>query len=70
MFSRGLFPRIVKLGLGMVENNVGKGENAGNQHFILFPQCFLEVSFPGSLPNDTTLDWSKLKLYEDNKITK
>ena len=23
------------------ENNVGKGENAGNQHFLLFPQCFL-----------------------------
>ena len=23
------------------EKIVGKGENAGNQHFILFPQCFL-----------------------------
>ena len=23
------------------ENIEGKGENAGNQHFILFPQCFL-----------------------------
>ena len=23
-----------------VENIVGKGENAGNQHFLLFPQCF------------------------------
>ena len=22
------------------ENNTGKGENAGNQHFLLFPQCF------------------------------
>ena len=22
------------------ENTVGKGENAGNQHFLLFPQCF------------------------------
>ena len=21
------------------ENIVGKGENAGNQHFLLFPQC-------------------------------
>ena len=20
---------------------VGKGENAGNQHFVLFPQCFI-----------------------------
>ena len=23
------------------ENIVGKGENAGNQHFLLFPQYFL-----------------------------
>ena len=21
--------------------NAGKGENAGNQHFVLFPECFL-----------------------------
>ena len=26
---------------GPFENIVGKGENAGNQHFLLFPQCFL-----------------------------
>ena len=26
--------------LGRVENIVGKGENAGYQHFLLFPQCF------------------------------
>ena len=23
------------------ENIVGKGDNAGNQHFLLVPQCFL-----------------------------
>ena len=23
------------------KNIVGKGENAGDQHFLLFPQCFL-----------------------------
>ena len=23
------------------ENIVGNGKNAGNQHFLLFPQCFL-----------------------------
>ena len=23
---------------------MGKGENAGNQHFLLFPQCFLPFS--------------------------
>ena len=25
------------------ENIVGKGENAGNQHFLLYQQCFLPV---------------------------
>ena len=24
----------------MIENIVGKGENAGYKHFLLFPQCF------------------------------
>ena len=26
---------------GGFENISGKGENAGNQHFLLFPKCFL-----------------------------
>ena len=25
------------------ENIVGKRENSGNQHFLLFPQCFLSI---------------------------
>ena len=29
---------------GRVENIVGKGENAGYQHFLLFPQCFQKLS--------------------------
>ena len=28
---------------GNVENIVGKVENAGYQHFLLFPQCFLKA---------------------------
>ena len=32
-----------------VENTVVKGENAGYQHFLLFPQCFPKPSFLGSL---------------------
>ena len=35
--------------LGKIENIVGKGENAGYQHFLLFPQCFLKAVFSGSL---------------------
>ena len=33
--------------LGWVENIVGKGENAGYQQFLLFPQCFQKASFSG-----------------------
>ena len=29
------------LGKKPIENIVGKGENAGNQQFLLYPQCFL-----------------------------
>ena len=36
----------LKFVLGQVENNVGKGENAGYQHFFLFPHCFKKSSFP------------------------
>ena len=32
-----------------VENIVGKEENAGYQHFLLFPQCFQKASSMGSL---------------------
>ena len=32
-----------------VENIAGKGENAGHQHFLLFPQCFPKASFSGLL---------------------
>ena len=32
-----------------VENIVEKGENAGYQHFLLFPQCFLRNFFAESL---------------------
>ena len=33
--------------LKWVENIVEKGENAGYQHFLLFPQCFLKLFFQG-----------------------
>ena len=35
----------LKFSLGRVENVVGKGENAGYQHFLLFPQCFQKDTF-------------------------
>ena len=33
--------------LRRVENIVGKGEFAGYQHFLLFPQCFQKASSLG-----------------------
>ena len=30
----------LKFVVEMVENNLGKGENASFQHFLLFPKCF------------------------------
>ena len=38
----------LKYVLGRIENIVGKGENAGYQHFLLFPQCFQKTSSTGS----------------------
>ena len=35
----------LKFVLGRVVNTVGKGENAGYQHFLLFQQCFQKASF-------------------------
>ena len=39
----------LKFVLGSWENIVGKGENAGYQHFLLFRQCFPKSSFSRSL---------------------
>ena len=35
----------LKFTFGREENIVGKGENAGYQQFLLFPQCFQKFSF-------------------------
>ena len=39
----------LKFKLLRVENIVGKGENVGYQHFLLFPQCFQKAPYQGSL---------------------
>ena len=38
----------LKFDTGWAENFVGKGENAGYQHFLFFPQCFQKASFQES----------------------
>ena len=55
-----------------IENIVGKGENYGYQHFLLFPTIFL--TFPGQIPalnplrNDTILGWPKLQEFAADEI--
>ena len=39
----------LKFVLGTEQNIVGKEEIAGNQHFLLFPQCLQEAFLSGSL---------------------
>ena len=41
--------RNIRVVFHRIENIVGKEENAGYQHFLLFPQCFQKAfSFSGS----------------------
>ena len=48
------------------ESIEGNGENAGNQRFLLFPQCVLPLpeqnSIYKSLVIALNLDWSKISL--------
>ena len=39
--------KLAELVLDIVENIVGKGENAGYQHFLISLRCFQKVSFSG-----------------------
>ena len=41
---------------------MGKGENAGNQHFLLFPQCFQEYFLSDSIK--TRHFWEVNRLHE------
>ena len=45
----GGFVLLTTLSKKSFENIVGKGENAGNQHFLLFPPCF--QSYPKKKKN-------------------
>ena len=40
-----------------VENIVAKGENAGYQYFLLFPQCFQKASFPEASKGVIVWEW-------------
>ena len=71
--------RMLTSRLDRVENTVGKEENDGYQHFLLFPQCFAKPFSLGllkvgivwyrinSLPIDNFLDLTKFKAFADDK---
>ena len=46
----------LKFVLGREENNVGKGENAGYQHFLLFLRCFQKVLKVGIVQERVNFD--------------
>ena len=47
LFGKGLNDKNDISVFDTVENIVGKGENAGYQHFLLFPQCFQKACLEG-----------------------
>ena len=47
--NKSNFARMMISLFDRVENTEGKGENAGYQHFLLFPQCFPNPSSIGSV---------------------
>ena len=69
-----------KFVLGKEENIVGKGENAGYQHFLIFPQYFQKAPLSRSLkfgtvgyrvdflPNNKISVRMKFKACADDKI--
>ena len=63
----------LKFILGRIENIVGKGENAGYQHFLLFPQSFQKVSYAGlgkelTLSQTTNFRVLQTKGFADNNF--
>ena len=58
----------LKFVLGRTENIVGKGGNAGDQHFLLFPQYFQKASF--SRPLNVGIVWLRVKITIVTKVKK
>ena len=59
--------KMKKICIDMVENIAGKEENAGNQHFLHFPQCFQKYS---SKRLEKTRNWFCEELKRVQEVTK
>ena len=51
--------------LGRVESIVEKGENAGYQHFLLFPQCFQKAPIYWAIKSCDCVVKSEALIYLD-----
>ena len=49
-----------------MENTVGKGEIAHYEQFLLFPQCFQKVYFPGA--SKGVIVWEWVNSFPNDKI--
>ena len=52
-----------------VENNVGKGEIARYEQFLLFPQCFQKACFPGVSKGVIVWGWVRLYFIFSGRIS-
>ena len=43
-----------------IENTLGKGEIARNEHFLLSPQCFQKACSPGASKGVVVWEWVKM----------
>ena len=51
-----------------VENTVGKGEIARYKQFLLFPQCFQKVCFPGASKGAIVWEWDNCVAKGENSL--
>ena len=54
--------KVAKMVIDSVESIVGKGENAGYQHFLLLPQCLQKIISPELLKVGIMSPWERSKI--------
>ena len=68
--SLPLNPDLSNLSMKLFEKTSGKGECAGNQHFLLFTQCFLPSYFRVSIMSESksVFTLAKAKILTFSKV--
>ena len=57
-----ILAQVVRFFCEIIENIMGKGENAGYQHFLLFPKCF-EKDFLSRASKGVILSYKFMAIY-------